>query len=521
MKRNNLLSWVGIFLLVTTLMALSCRKDKKNTEEKYPSITSFTVATATMTTATFSVNVINYTALSISIDGGTPVSVGGSSYTASGLTANKNYVAVLTATNGNGVATTSVSFTTAKSSLAINSFLVSDTLANSATFNFTATSDATITTQSLINDATKVAIDITGKTSQLVYNLNPNTNYSFTYTVKDNTGNEASSSVTFKTKEKDSEWFSILSVTYGEQFAIIGNAVSNKLTIKVNNSAGVPKVFDYLAAGFGQYGVAVKMLRYSLNGGSWARSIASNDAIVAFTNLTFQPGDNTFECYFSLKPNVGGVPNNSPLSFSFIAMHDREGGTLPKGGSFPGAVAVGSVDASVQPTIITTSWNGYYYGNTMVLGPSPNFSEMGLYQAINIRATGPAGAKFAGIRLKNPYTAFTGLEFNNNSWVFANWTISTYANIINYIWQNEFISLTLPNENNSNLLTTDAVSYNNYYVKCGMRSQTSWFDSAPYTPGEHGLLLTSKYDLIILNSNNQRVDMSDVVVKHGDIVLQN
>lgn len=515
----NFLSGVGIFLLMTILMASGCHKEPIIPPvETKPVIKSFIVASATMSSATFTFSAENYSALSISIDGGSPISVSGGSYTATGLTSGKSYSAVLIASGQGKEVKSSQSFSTSKSTLSAE-FKLADSTATGASFTFTTAGNATTTSQSLTNVNTGEVIDVMSKTTHTVNNLTPNTQYTFTFKVKDNTGNEVSQSITFKTKEKVSEWFSIVSVTYGEQFAIIGNAVSSKLTIKVNNSAATPKDLDYLISNLGEYGIAVKMLRYSLNGGSWVRCVADNAGAIAFTNLTFQPGDNTFECYFALKPNVG-VPNNSPLSFSITRLRDKDGATSPKGGSFPVAVAVGSVNAVVQPTVITSNILGYMYVSPVAYSPQSAGTTNGFYQIIALKAAGPAGTRLTNVRLKNPYASvFSSMIFGyQNIWSIRK-GFDGGIQVKSFFWQSEFINLALSDENNS--ITTDGAN-NDYYFSCGAKNNSQEdFYSGAYTPGRMGFVLTSKYDVIITNSSGQTVDLSDVVVKHEDVVLQN
>lgn len=509
----NLLSYVGILLLMTTLMAVSCRKDPiiPTPTESGANIKSFNVQSTTMTSATFNFDVTNYVTLKIKVADKT-VDVTSGTYTADGLSAGQSYSAVLIATGKDGKEVkSSQSFSTSKSTLSAD-FKLADSTATGASFTFTTAGNATTTSQSLTNVNTGEVIDVMSKTTHTVNNLTANTQYTFTFKVKDNTGNEVSQSVTFKTKEKASEWFSIVSVTYGEQFAIVGNAVSSKLTMVVNNSSSSAKVDTSLTASFGQYGSAVKMLRYSLNGGGWVVLPASNNS-VTFSNVTLQPGNNTFECYFALKPNVG-VPNGSPLTFSFTTMNDGEGATLPKGGSFPAAVAVGGVNANVQPTIITSNWNGYMFGNAIALPDPSSGGVIGIYQSIALKATGPAGARFVSIKLKNPYTAFSGMIFGyQNIWKYE-LSDGIGRDVSNYFWQNEYITLTLPNE--AVILTNG--NNNNYYIRSNVRNSGSGtFYSGNYTPGKMGFMLTSKYDIVLLNSNGQMIDLSGVVVFQDEI----
>lgn len=476
-----------------------------------------------MTTATFNFSVSNYTSLKLNIDGNI-FDVSGGAYTISGLSANKSYTAVLTASNADGSVSHSQSFATSKSNLSVSSFNAGDTSWNSVSFTFAATSDATIVSQTLINTNTSESIDVMSKTNHSVNNLAPDSLYTFTFKVGDNTGNEVSKAISFRTKQKASDWFSISSITYDSAFAIIGNAVSSKLRIKVN--ADMAKTLPSLTADFGVNRVAVKMLRYSLNGAPWVVLKAENGKVI-FSNVSLKAGENIFDCYFSLKVNVG-VADGSALTFSITSMNDGEGGTLPKSGSFPSALQVGSVNVNTAPTIITTSWNGHMYLNTKVFGPiemnpNKNFSESGLYQAIAIKATGPGGARFSSIKLKNPYASFTALEFNNNSWVTYTSGTGYSSYIVNNYWQNDYVILNIPTDTlNNNLIQTDGITNNNFYIKCGLRNNSSvWFDSGNYTPGLGGLMLTSKYDLVLRNSDGQVIDLSEVAVKQGDEVLQN
>ncbi len=491
-----------IILLLFAVLAPACKKDKPKPKQP-PTISSFTVSSTTMTTATFNFSVSNYTSLRLSIDGKV-IDVSGGTFVVSGLNAGKSYTATLTASNADGSISSSQSFSTSKSSLSITSFKVTDTSWNGASFAFGATSDATITSQTLINNNTSISIDVSGKGGENVEGLMPDSLYTFTFKVKDDTQNEVSQSISFRTKKKVSELISITSITYDSAFAIIGNAVSSKLRIKVN--AEKMMSLSSLTASFGEYGLAVKMLRYSLNGSPWV-VLKAEDGKVNFKNALLASGENTFDCYFSLKPNVG-VANGSALTFSITSMNDGEGGGLPKGGSFPSPLQVGSVNAAVQPTVIISNWNGYMFGNAVAL-PSNTIGLPGIYQSIALKANGPAPARFASIKFKNPYASFTGMVFGyQNIWKYQ-LNVGEGKDVTSFVWENDYVTLNLPNEA---IIKTDG-SNNDYYLRSFTRNSGSdLFFSGSVTPGKNGFILTSKYDLVLKNSNDQVIDLSDVVI---------
>lgn len=489
-----------IILLLFAVLVQACKKDKPKPKQP-PTISSFTVSSTTMTTATFNFSVSNYTSLRLSINGNV-IDVSGGTFVVSGLNAGKSYTATLIASNADGSISSSQSFSTSKSSLSITSFKVTDTSWNGGSFAFASSSDAIITSQTLINNNTSISIDVSGKASHSVEGLMPDSLYTFTFKVKDNTDNEVSQSISFRTKKKVSELIGITSITYDSTFAIIGNAVSSRLRIKVN--AEKMMSLPSLTASFGEYGSSVKMLRYSLNGSPWV-VLKAEDGKVNFKNVLLASGDNTFDCYFSLKPSVG-VPNASALSFSVILIDDGEGGTLPKGGSFPSAISVGSVDALTQPTIITSNWNGFMYANTIWM-PAKAAGLTGIYQIIALKAAGPTGARIESIRLKNPYSYHDSLIFGYK----GIWKMTIgdgNKDIQNFFWKDDYISLTLPIENN--IININGKN-NDYYFKSYLYNQSSKdFFSGIATPDRMGFALTSKYDIVIKNSSNQIVDMSEV-----------
>jgi hypothetical protein len=227
-----------------------------------------------------------------------------------------------------------------------------------------------------------------------------------------------------------------------------------------------------------------------------------------------QPGINTFDCYFSIKVNAG-VANGSPISFQFTSLDDGAGAGLPVGGAFQSAIPLGTVNSATQATVITTEWDGHMLTPGIVLTQDATARDP-LYNVVNVRATGPSGARIVSLKLKNPYSAFSGLLFDNSSWTASNGSVFGY--VTNYIWQSEYVTLTLPNETT---IITNGTTYNEYYVNCTYRNTSATtFNSNNYTYGKIGLALTSKYDLIIQNADGQVIDLSDVVVKQDGVALQ-
>lgn len=313
-----------------------------------------------------------------------------------------------------------------------------------------------------------------------------------------------------------SAWVASVLATYGEQFAIIGNAVSNELTITINNSASVNKTLPTLTANFGANGSAVKMLRYLNSDGKWVVLKASNGEIV-FNNLVLKPGVNTIKSYFALKPQVG-VANNSKLEFSFTGLNDGENGLVPNSGKFPNALPVGTVNASVQATVVTSEWIGASDQSITVLPPT-GATVGGAYYVGNLMLTGPANARLYSIKLKNPYASVKTLIWNNPGWV-INFFGPDYEILVDMVnWYSDYVVL-----NNLPIGNGVKIGSNNYisiYTSIKNVSATEAFNSGDFTPGLFGLILTSKYDIVLQNSNGQMVDLSDVVVKHGASIIEN
>lgn len=396
-----------------------------------------------------------------------------------------------------------------------------DTVSNSQnaiTFNFNWSDNVAVTTATLVLGGN--TFNVLGSTTKTITGLTPSTSYTVTLTVKDAAGNAVVKSFTFTTLAVvpvviNSAWLGKPTVSYGTQFAVQQNAVSNQLTIIINNGAAVAKSATSLIASFGPAGSAVKNLRYSLNGGSWKiLPVASGN--VDFAGINLQPGTNTFICYFAVKVNAG-VANGSALSFQFTSLNDGSGANAPVGGSFQASIPVGTVNSSTQATALSTAWFGSMRNPNVILGSGVSGRDP-VYLVQNLRASGPAPARWGSIRLKNPYSGFAGLVFDNSSWAM---TIGTGdKTITNYLWQSEYINLTLPNDNNS--ITANGTTYNNYYVKASYQNNSaSTFNSDSYTSGLFGFSLTSKYDLTIYNSDGQVIDLSDAVIKQDDVILSN
>ena len=136
----------------------------------------------------------------------------------------------------------------------------------------------------------------------------------FTLMVKDLSGNQVSSLLLVHTLKK-SAYFGTPNVSYGVEFSIVRNAVSNKLRIDIPNGSSSQKTLKSIKANLGQFGSAVKMMRYKDNVGKWIKLTATTDSgDVEFSNLILAPGLNTLETYFSIKTNAS-VATGSPLKF--------------------------------------------------------------------------------------------------------------------------------------------------------------------------------------------------------------
>jgi chitodextrinase len=359
----------------------------------------------------------------------------------------------------------------------------------------------------------------TGATTVTVSGLNPATAYLVTVKAIDAEGNVSvasnAASVTTLSNNVSSTWLAQPQVVYGTQFAINQNALSNPLMITINNTSGTGKTFTSLIASFGVNGNAVKMLRYSLNNGSW-NVLPVSSGNVTFSNITLQSGLNTFNCYFSIK-EIASVANGSALTFTFTSLNDGAGGNVPTNGSFQYSLAVGTVNSSTQATKITSDWIGYMSQSALTLSAGAVLTNTAVMYNVDFKATGPNGAKLGSVKLKNPYG--NQIYFDNTNWKFSDTSNSTFIPEANINWSGDSVVISMTS---SALINTNNI-YNSYliYARIGNSSTTQPFDSGVTTPGLFGLQLMSKYDLVVYNSDNQVVDLSDVVVKQGSSILSN
>ncbi len=529
---NNFLSLKKpSFLIVIFILGMAFNQCKKPGADPVPPnpapvINSFNLDSVSMTSASLSFSVANASLTKISLDGGTAEVATGGKHTFTGLTAGKAYKATLIASASDGRnASRSIDFSTASSNLKIDSFKVSLVTDVSASFAFATSSNSPITERTLKNLNTGQSVNVLAIGNYNATGLTSSTDYKFALSVKDQSGNAKADTVAFRTLDKKSTWFKSPQVEYANPFAIVGGAISNKLTLKFTNTSAGSKTLHSLKANFGDYGVAVKMLRYRVAGGRW-KVLAPTGANgeIEFKNLPLTPGLNTIEAYFSIKPG-SGVNNGVGLFFKFTSLDDGEGGKLPSDGSFQNEVIVGQVDANTpasailpNPGIIFVSLNG-----SIQAPPNSGYSQSSMF-SFNFKMTGPRKAIVGGIKLKNPFAGFAGLLYSPILYFDDNRVEdgATYETFDSFVWGEgkKTIDITFPPFEYQKIVS-DGVKSSQYNLNISYKNPTNvMFDSENYTPGEHSFILESKYDIRILNSSGQVLDLSDITVyKNNQVYL--
>lgn len=397
-------------------------------------------------------------------------------------------------------------------SISVDASSVSTT---SATVNFSASDNVTVinTTLTLNGGA---PIGVTGQTVYSFIGLTPNTGYTVTLTAKDAAGNVGTASTTFTTlalPPQNSSWFAQPTITYSSPISgMIGNTNSGYYKITLPNTSSTPQMLRSLRINFGT--TAIKMQRTqtwaSPDGTGWEKITAINGTVI-FNDLWLNPGITELKAVFSLKENVG-VPNGTSISISFDQMLDAQGGVLPIGGSWQSAVNAGTIDANTQATKLTTEWLGYMAQSPVTIAPNGT-ATLPNYNVTNVKVSGPSDARVASIKLRNPYG--NALIWNNSSWKI---NLGGPDYVVSANWNGDYVKLSMPNE--AIISNTSLVSFTTF-SSIQNASTTMSFNSGTITPGLYGLELKSKYDLEILNSNGQLIDLSDVVVKQGANVVQN
>jgi hypothetical protein len=313
---------------------------------------------------------------------------------------------------------------------------------------------------------------------------------------------------------QNSSWFAAPVITITPLNGMIGNTCSNEFTIQLSNNAAVAKTATF-SMSFGANGSAVKMLRYQAatapDGTGWT-VIPASSGTATFSGLTLQPGTTTLRARFALK-EVVGVANGSALSISFSSLNDGEGMTMPVGGTWQDPVAAGTVDALTQATKLSTEWNGAMAQSALFVGAGGTATALN-YNVGNVKVSGPGNARVASIKAKNPYGNL--ITFDNASWL-TNVDGTGYAiNQSNITWSSDYVKIVMP----SQAIISNS-GFTNFFLRCSVSNPGPDFNSGTITPGLYGLELKSKYDLEILNSNGQMIDLSDVTVRQGANVVQN
>ncbi|MEI6352318.1 MAG: hypothetical protein WCO35_00030 [Candidatus Nomurabacteria bacterium] len=324
--------------------------------------------------------------------------------------------------------------------------------------------------------------------------------------------------ISIPTVVKASTWFAKPNININSIFQINQNAQSDTMKMFLQNTSAMTKSLVSMTGNFGTYGSAVKMLRYKIGiNGLW-NVLTASAGTINFTNLSLPAGYDTLFCIFAIKASAG-VADNSSLSFTISSIDDGAGMNTPTGGTFPSSLNVGSVDAITQATTFTSNWIGYMGQIGYTLNPNGS-GNASLYHVTNLKFSGPGSVLLYSMRFKNPYYG-TILYFDNSTWSVNDYFVKT-SNISipqsGILWNQEYVSINFP---------STIIFGINYYnqldlnVNIGNTSSVQTFDSDNYTPGVFGLQMVNKYDLVLKNSTNQVIDLSDAVIQFGNIVLPN
>jgi len=383
---------------------------------------------------------------------------------------------------------------------------VSSLTTTSASFTFSATDNVGVT--SLVLSVSGTQQNVLGQSSATVSGLTANTDYTAYLSAKDAAGNTGNAQVSFKTAARPSTWFGTPTITGASPISgMIGNTISNSFTITLSNTSGVAKTATF-SLDFGNF--YIKMLRYQAanapDGTGWT-ALPANNGKVTFSNFSLPAGSTSLKAVFASKPSVA---HGSAINLSFTSLDDGEGGGVAASG-WQAPVSFGTMDGSTAPTQLITEWWGYN-GSSLYLGPN-GVGSIDNYHVTNVKVSGPAPAKVASLKLYNPYG-------NALIWEAGTWMASFVGPSIpiSESWNGLYVSMQFPiGADISNSISSSFLTY------CHLRnaSSTVAFNSGYITPGIFGLVLKTKYDLVIQNSSGQVIDISDAVIKQESTPLSN
>ncbi len=389
---------------------------------------------------------------------------------------------------------------------------VSSLTTTSASFTFSATDNVGVT--SLVLSVSGTQQNVLGQSSATVSGLTSNTDYTAYLTAKDAAGNTGNAQVSFKTAARPSTWFGTPTITGASPISgMIGNTISNSFTITLSNTSGVAKTATF-SLDFGNF--YIKMLRYQAanapDGTGWT-ALPANNGKVTFSNFSLPAGSTSLKAVFASKPSVA---HGSAINLSFTSLDDGEGGGVAASG-WQAPVSFGTMDGSTAPTQLITEWWGYSTDQPLHLYPNESGS-IGNYHVTNVKVSGPAPAKVASLKLYNPYG--NALIWYNDTWKYVA-DLPDYFSIPSsaIVWYGDYVKITMPIDK----APISNTSMTGFLLGCDLRnaSTTVAFNSGYITPGIFGLVLKTKYDLVIQNSSGQVIDISDAVIKQESTPLSN
>lgn len=407
------------------------------------------------------------------------------------------------------------------SQVTISSFTITNVGTTTATANFTVANATSV--KLAVNGGTP--IDVTGASTYALTGLTPNTGYNVALIASNPSSPTTSVTQTQSFTTNNVVITPTASATLAQPVITVSsfralqlNACTNQdFKVTFANGNGVRTLnsatFTLSGTGAGAY----RSIRYRPTGDftkPWVQlDFNSNAVSIPFAVSIPANSSVVYDLKVCTRTSASGATDGAATNIAVTSIStDEPNVTVPVGGTFQSAIALPTIDLATTATSITSLVNNARTATSRIMSANQTQSQAILTGMQNIKATGPSGATFTGIVLKNQYG-------NSNVFVTGGWfgviDIGATSNIFVSPTANQNGDYYSTNISGAPLQTNGNNTH--YLLLADIKAGPGGFNSGT----GFGFSLRSKWDVAFRNSSGNDINLTDVTVQDNGVALTN